>query len=93
MLAPTYRDIVAARARVEAVPVPVDDRGINVDALEATGAGAVVVTPAHQAPTGVVMAPERRHALLAWAHRHDAVVIEDDYDSEFRYDREPIGTL
>ena len=90
---PAYRDIVAARARVEAVPVPVDDRGINVDALEATGAGAVVVTPAHQTPTGVVMTPERRHALLAWARRHDAVVIEDDYDSEFRYDREPIGTL
>jgi GntR family transcriptional regulator / MocR family aminotransferase len=90
---PTYREIVAGRASIEAVPVPVDERGINVDALASTGAAAVVVTPAHQAPTGVVMAPERRHALLAWARRRDAIVIEDDYDSEFRYDREPIGTL
>jgi GntR family transcriptional regulator/MocR family aminotransferase len=90
---PTYREIVASRAGIQAVPVPVDEHGINVEALAATGAAAVVVTPAHQAPTGVVMAPERRHALLAWARRHDALVIEDDYDSEFRYDREPIGTL
>jgi GntR family transcriptional regulator / MocR family aminotransferase len=90
---PTYREIVAGRAGIEAVPVPVDERGIDVDALAASGAAAVVVTPAHQAPTGVVMAPERRHALLAWARHHDAIVIEDDYDSEFRYDREPIGTL
>jgi GntR family transcriptional regulator/MocR family aminotransferase len=90
---PTYREIVASRAHIQAIPVPVDEHGINVDALAATGAAAVVVTPAHQAPTGVVMAPQRRHALLAWASRHDAIVIEDDYDSEFRYDREPIGTL
>jgi GntR family transcriptional regulator / MocR family aminotransferase len=90
---PTYREIVASRARIEAVPVPVDEHGINVDALAAAGAAAVVVTPAHQTPTGVVMTPERRHALLAWARDHDAIVIEDDYDSEFRYDREPIGTL
>ena len=90
---PTYREIVASRARIEAVPVPVDEHGINVDALAATGAAAVVVTPAHQTPTGVVMTPGRRHALLAWARDHDAIVIEDDYDSEFRYDREPIGTL
>ncbi|HTU04725.1 MAG TPA: PLP-dependent aminotransferase family protein, partial [Trebonia sp.] len=90
---PTYREIVASRARIEAVPVPVDEHGINVDALAAIGAAAVVVTPAHQTPTGVVMTPGRRHALLAWARDHDAIVIEDDYDSEFRYDREPIGTL
>jgi GntR family transcriptional regulator/MocR family aminotransferase len=90
---PTYREIVAGRTGMQAVPVPVDEHGIDVAALAATGAAAVVVTPAHQAPAGVVMAPGRRHALLAWARRHDAIVIEDDYDSEFRYDREPIGTL
>ncbi|HEY1627623.1 MAG TPA: PLP-dependent aminotransferase family protein [Streptosporangiaceae bacterium] len=90
---PTYREIVGGRAHVEVIPVPVDEHGIDVTALAATGAAAVVVTPAHQAPTGVVMDSERRHALLAWARRNDAVVIEDDYDSEFRYDREPIGTL
>jgi GntR family transcriptional regulator/MocR family aminotransferase len=53
----------------------------------------VVLTPAHQAPTGTVLAPERRHALLEWATERDAIIIEDDYDAEFRYDREPVGAL
>ncbi|MET8772780.1 PLP-dependent aminotransferase family protein [Streptomyces sp. NPDC004658] len=75
------------------VPVPVDAHGIDVAALAATGAQAVIVTPAHQWPTGVLLAPRRRHALLGWARRHDAYVIEDDYDAEFRYDREPVGAL
>ncbi len=75
------------------VHVPVDDQGIDVAALAASGAQAVVVTPAHQSPTGVVLTAGRRHALLDWAARHDAFVLEDDYDSEFRYDREPVGVL
>ena len=54
---------------------------------------AVVVTPAHQFPLGVVLAPERRTALLAWARERDALVIEDDYDAEYRFDREPVGAL
>jgi GntR family transcriptional regulator/MocR family aminotransferase len=83
----------AARAGAEAVPVPVDGHGIDVQALAATGVRAVVLTPAHQAPTGVVLAPERRHALLEWAAERDAIIIEDDYDAEFRYDREPVGAL
>ncbi|HET6214424.1 MAG TPA: PLP-dependent aminotransferase family protein [Micromonosporaceae bacterium] len=83
----------ASWAGLEAVPVPVDDRGIDVDALAATGARAVVLTPAHQWPTGVVLAPERRQALVAWADKAQAVIIEDDYDAEFRYDREPVGAL
>ena len=49
--------------------------------------------PAHQWPTGVVLSPERRHALVAWAADRDAIIIEDDYDAEFRYDREPVGAL
>ena len=49
--------------------------------------------PAHQSPTGVVLTPERRHAVLTWARDRDATIIEDDYDAEFRYDREPVGTL
>jgi GntR family transcriptional regulator / MocR family aminotransferase len=52
-----------------------------------------VVTPAHQSPTGVVLAASRRHALVDWASRHGAFIAEDDYDSEFRYDREPVGVL
>jgi len=83
----------AAWAGVEAVPVPVDDQGVDVAALDATRARAVVLTPAHQWPTGVVLAPERRHALIDWAARREAVIIEDDYDAEFRYDRNPVGAL
>jgi len=76
-----------------AVRVPVDELGVDVAALAASGARAVVVTPAHQSPTGVVLAAARRHALAEWASRHDAYIVEDDYDSEFRYDREPVGVL
>lgn len=80
------------RRGLEVVPVPVDAGGLVVDALGAD-ADAVLVTPAHQFPTGVVLAPDRRAALLGWAADHGAVVIEDDYDAEFRYDRLPVGAL
>ncbi len=92
---PGYADTsaVATRWGIEAIPVPVDDSGIKVDALAATKARAVVVIPAHQWPTGVVLSPERRLALLEWAERQNATIIEDDYDAEFRYDREPVGVL
>ena len=83
----------AGWAGLEAVPVPVDESGVDVAALEATGAGAVLITPAHQWPTGVVLAPQRRLALLDWAARRDGTIVEDDYDAEFRYDRDPVGTL
>jgi GntR family transcriptional regulator / MocR family aminotransferase len=83
----------AERAGIEAVPVPVDDLGLDVAALDASGARAVVVTPAHQWPTGVVLAPERRRALADWACERNALVVEDDYDAEFRYDREPVGSV
>jgi GntR family transcriptional regulator/MocR family aminotransferase len=73
-------------AGLEVVGLPVDERGIRTDGLDAD---AVLVTPAHQFPTGAVLAPERRRALLAWG----GIVIEDDYDSEYRYDRAPVGTL
>lgn len=83
----------ARAAHGDCVPVPVDDLGIDVAALEATGARVAVVTPAHQWPTGVVLAAERRHELLAWARDRDAVIVEDEYDAEFRYDREPVGSM
>lgn len=73
--------------------VPVDDEGMDVDRLAATGARAVLLTPAHQFPTGVVLSPRRRSALLDWARDVDAIVVEDDYDAEFRYDRDPVGCL
>ncbi|MEU9016174.1 PLP-dependent aminotransferase family protein [Actinomadura sp. NPDC048394] len=90
---PRSTSAAASWAGLDAVPVPVDEHGVDVRALAATGARAVVVTPAHQWPTGVVMAPRRRLELIAWAADRDAVIIEDDYDAEFRYDREPVGAL
>jgi GntR family transcriptional regulator/MocR family aminotransferase len=75
------------------VPIPVDDDGLDVDALHASDVPAVLVTPAHQYPTGVVLAPHRRAALIAWARATGKLIIEDDYDAEFRYDREPVGCL
>jgi GntR family transcriptional regulator / MocR family aminotransferase len=83
--------LIVARAGLEAVPVPVDDSGLRVDALPSVDA--VVVAPAHQHPTGVVLSPERRAGLLAWLREHDAVAVEDDYDAESRYDRPGIGAL
>ena len=74
-------------------PVPVDSGGLCVDRLRGLDVGAVLVTPAHQFPTGVVLAAERRAALLEWAASRGAVIIEDDYDAEYRFDREPIGAL
>ncbi|MGP4109623.1 aminotransferase-like domain-containing protein [Streptomyces sp. 4N509B] len=75
-------------------PVPVDDDGIRVDELAATGAPAVLLTPAHQFPMGVVLGGERRRALMRWAgERPERLVIEDDYDAEHRYDRPPVPAL
>ena len=73
--------------------IPVDRNGIRVDLLAASGADAVVLTPSHQWPTGSVLSAERRAAVLRWAAGSGAVVIEDDYDSEYRYDRTPVGAL
>ncbi|GAA3872502.1 PLP-dependent aminotransferase family protein [Saccharothrix violaceirubra] len=78
---------------LEAVRVPVDERGIRVDRLAATDCRAVLVTAAHQFPLGVVLHPERRRALLAWAHDRDGLVVEDDYDAEHRYDRPATGAM
>jgi GntR family transcriptional regulator/MocR family aminotransferase len=84
----------AARAAgLEVTGIPVDRNGIRVDLLAASGADAVVLTPSHQWPTGSVLSAERRAAVLRWAAGSGAVVIEDDYDSEYRYDRTPVGAL
>ena len=82
-----------SHAGLEPVPIPVDARGIVPAALAAAAPDAVLVTPAHQFPTGVVLDPPRRAALVAWARDAGAVVIEDDYDAEYRYDRHPVGAL
>ncbi|WP_418955708.1 PLP-dependent aminotransferase family protein [Streptomyces tritici] len=77
---------------VRPVPVPVDEHGLDVGALTRTGVPAALLTPAHQFPTGVVLAPERRRELLAWAAA-GGLVVEDDYDAEHRYDRAPVPAL
>ncbi|SEA32002.1 GntR family transcriptional regulator / MocR family aminotransferase [Mycobacterium sp. 283mftsu] len=77
---------------IEPAPIPVDDDGLDVTALANTVASTVLATPAHQSPTGVVLSPARRTALLEWA-RAGNLVIEDDYDAEYRYDRAPVGAL
>ncbi len=85
--------LIAARAGLEILPIAVDEGGMRVEQLERTRAEAVVLTPAHQDPTGAVLAGERRGALLSWVRERDAIVIEDDYDSEYRYDRAAVGAL
>jgi GntR family transcriptional regulator/MocR family aminotransferase len=77
---------------IEPTPVPVDDEGLDVAALADSGATTVLATPAHQSPIGVVLSAARRTALVQWA-RAGHVVIEDDYDAEYRYDRAPVGAL
>jgi GntR family transcriptional regulator/MocR family aminotransferase len=93
---PAHRAILTAHgARLYALPV--DEHGARVQDLpRAAGServGSVLVTPAHQSPTGVAMASSRRAQLLSWAGAEGAVVIEDDYDAEYRYDRAPLGAL
>jgi GntR family transcriptional regulator / MocR family aminotransferase len=77
---------------LQPVPVPVDEHGLDVAALARSGARAAMLTPAHQFPTGVVLAPPRRRALLDWAAA-GGLVIEDDYDAEHRYDRAPVPAM
>ncbi|MEE1941893.1 PLP-dependent aminotransferase family protein [Streptomyces sp. TRM 70361] len=73
-------------------PVPVDAEGVRVDALRACGAPVVLLTPAHQFPTGVVLGGDRRRELMRWA-AGGGLVLEDDYDAEHRYDRPPVPAL
>lgn len=74
------------------LPVPVDEDGLVIADLAASGARAAFLAPAHQFPTGVVLGPARRRELLAWAAQAE-LVIEDDYDAEYRYDRAPVPAL
>jgi GntR family transcriptional regulator / MocR family aminotransferase len=88
-----HRDVIAAQG-LSARPVPVDEHGAVIDALDQIpGAGAVLLTPSHQFPLGVPLAPARRSQAVRWAASSGAVIIEDDYDGEFRYDRRAIGAM
>ncbi|MCR5978729.1 aminotransferase class I/II-fold pyridoxal phosphate-dependent enzyme [Gordonia jinghuaiqii] len=81
------------RGGTRVVPIPIDHDGMVVADLEHSGAGAVLLTPSHQFPTGVALSPARRMQVVDWARRTGAIIVEDDYDGEFRYDRDPVGAL
>jgi GntR family transcriptional regulator / MocR family aminotransferase len=88
-----HRELIA-NAGLEPVPVAVDEHGIDIDELARhDDLAGVLVAPAHSYPTGAVLSPRRRVALVDWARAADALIVEDDYDAEFRYDRAPIGAL
>jgi len=78
---------------VDLVPIPVGPGGIRAELLDRSGADAVVVTPSHQWPVGAVLSPDNRAVLLNWARANGTLIIEDDYDAEYRYDRAPVGAL
>jgi GntR family transcriptional regulator/MocR family aminotransferase len=88
-----HRDLFAAEG-LATPPIELDERGARVDQLgDLAGVGAVLLTPAHQFPTGVALHPDRRAAVLDWARTTGGFILEDDYDGEFRYDRQPVGAL
>jgi GntR family transcriptional regulator/MocR family aminotransferase len=89
----TQRELLT-KAGLHCPPLQVDSHGADVMALDdMTDAGAVLLTPSHQFPTGVSLHSDRRAAVVDWARRTGGVIIEDDYDGEFRYDRSPVGAL
>jgi GntR family transcriptional regulator / MocR family aminotransferase len=85
--------LIVEQAGMEVVPIPLDGDGLRVDLLEAKPAAAVVVTPAHQFPTGCVLSSRRRTALIEWAERGERLIVEDDFDAEYRYDGSGVGAL
>ncbi|GGO14746.1 GntR family transcriptional regulator [Microbispora rosea subsp. aerata] len=84
---------ILAEAGLTTVPLTVDAHGARVEDLPATGAKAVLLTPAHQFPIGGALHPRRRAAVVDWARATGGLLLEDDYDGEFRYDREPVGAV
>jgi GntR family transcriptional regulator/MocR family aminotransferase len=87
-----HRDILRS-VGLEVVPVPVDEAGAAIERLDELRVDGVLLTPAHQFPTGVPLSPARRTAVVQWAERTGGLVIEDDYDGEFRFDRRAVGAL
>ncbi|MEU2626657.1 MULTISPECIES: PLP-dependent aminotransferase family protein [Kitasatospora] len=89
---PPQLEVLSAKGLATAA-LPLDAGGARTDLLAGTGAGAAVLTPAHQFPTGVPLRAARRAAAVAWARESGGLVVEDDYDGEFRYDRQPVGAM
>ena len=87
-----FRDAIAAMD-IPTVPIGIDEHGAVISDLDQLEVPAVLLTPAHHSPMGMPLHPSRRTAVVEWAHRTDGYVLDDDYDGEFRYDRQPIGSL
>ncbi|MBB5937137.1 aminotransferase-like domain-containing protein [Streptomyces zagrosensis] len=87
-----YKGLFAA-VGVDTLPLPVGAEGLDPTALTAAGVRGAVLTPSHQFPSGIAYSARRRSALLDWARAADGLLIEDDYDGDFRYDRAPVGAL
>jgi GntR family transcriptional regulator/MocR family aminotransferase len=87
-----FREALAAMG-ISTVPIGLDHHGARVDELETLDVSAVLLTPAHHNPHGMSLHPSRRTAVVDWAQRTDGYVLDDDYDGEFRYDRQPVGAL
>jgi GntR family transcriptional regulator/MocR family aminotransferase len=85
--------VLARAAGLEVTGIPVGRDGVQVGALDLADADAVVLTPSHQWPTGAVLSAAARAQVIRWAKRRGAIVIEDDYDAEYRYDRSPVGAM
>jgi GntR family transcriptional regulator/MocR family aminotransferase len=88
-----WQRLTVERSGLEAVPIRVDGGGLDVEQLVAAGVDAVVVTAAHQYPMGVALAADRRRALVSWARERGTLIVEDDYDVEYRFDRQPLSAL
>ncbi len=89
---PEHRDLLSFHG-ADLVPVPVDDLGVHDEAIVAARCDHALLTPAHQCPTGAVLSAGRRAAIARWAQGEDVLLIEDDYDAEYRYHRAPVAAL
>jgi GntR family transcriptional regulator / MocR family aminotransferase len=89
---PYHRDVVTNRG-VHVKPLPVDGDGAQIASLRSLGVEGVVLTPTHQCPLGMMLHPQRRAEVISWARQSGGWIIEDDYDGEFRLDRQPVGAL
>ncbi|GAA1299249.1 PLP-dependent aminotransferase family protein [Pseudonocardia xinjiangensis] len=90
--APQYQELLT-EAGLRTPALPLDEGGTRTEDLALRGVGAVLLTPAHQYPTGGALRADRRAAAVDWARATGGLVLEDDYDGEFRYDRQPVGAL
>jgi GntR family transcriptional regulator/MocR family aminotransferase len=87
-----FRDAITALG-VSTVPIGLDENGAVISDLDDVDVSAVLLTPAHHNPQGMPLHPSRRTAVIEWAQRTDGYIFDDDYDGEFRYDRQPVGAL